>query len=86
MDDVAHWGDITDSTAYWAAVTSLFGMTVCFILTIAKKIKAVRAVAALVELPLFYLMLQMIDLSDSMAELINILGTGFWSIVLLFFS
>lgn len=85
MDDVTYIGELTESTAYWAAITSIIGIIICFISTIATANGATRVVAILTELPLALAMFDMINWADDTEELFEALGPGFWGIFILLF-
>lgn len=83
MDDVVYWGEITEAPAYWAAVVAMLGIVVCFIFTVAKRNQATRIVAILTELPLGFLIIQVFSWADDIEEIFDVLGIGFWGILLL---
>lgn len=86
MDDVTYIGELTESTAFWAAVISIVGIIICFISTIASAHTATRIVAAVTELPLVLAMVDMINWADDIEELFDALGPGFWGIFILLFA
>lgn len=85
MDAVTYIGELTESTAYWAAITSIIGIIICFISAIATAHGATRVVAILTELPLALAMFDMINWADDTEELFEALGPGFWGIFILLF-
>lgn len=85
MDDVTYIGELTETSAFWAAVTSIIGIIVCLISTIASTNGVTRFVAILTELPLAWAMFEMINWADDIEELFEALGPGFWGIFILLF-
>ena len=83
MDDVTYLGELTESTAYWAAIASIIGIIICLISTIATANGITRFVAVLTELPLVLALYDIANWADDAEELFEALGIGFWSIFIL---
>lgn len=83
MDDVTYIGELTESTAYWAAIASIIGIIICLISTIATANGITRFVAVLTELPLVLALYDMIKWADDAEELFEALGIGFWGVFIL---
>lgn len=85
MDDITYIGELTESPAFWAAVSSLGGIVVCFICEIVKKPTVSRITAVVAEIPMVLAMVNAFRWADGdMEDLFDMLGVGFWGIFLLF--
>lgn len=83
MDDVVYIGELTESTAFWAAIVSIIGIIICLISTLASSYTTTRIVAAITELPMLLAMFEMIAWADDLEELFEALGLGFWGVFIL---
>ena len=83
--DFSYLGDLEESPAFWAGITTIIGIGVCFLATLAKVNILTRIVAILTEIPLGYVLYQMTKWADDGEELMEILGLGFWGLMALLF-
>ena len=82
-DDILYIGELTDTIAFWAAITSGLGLAVCFISVLAAANRAVRIVALLTELPLGWAIFEFTMWDDGIEEWLDAFGFGFWGIIIL---
>lgn len=83
MDDVLYIGELTESATFWAAIISLIGIVICFCCTLMAANGVTRAVAVLTELPLLWTMYEACQWAYDAEEFFEILGIGYWGILLL---
>lgn len=83
MDDVTYIGELTETSAFWAAIVSIIGILICLISTLASSYTTTRIVAAITELPMLLAMFEMMVWADDLEELFEALGLGFWGVFIL---
>lgn len=83
LEDYVSLGDEVVSMAFWAALIPIFGITVCFISTIARAYTATRVVAIAAELPMLYAIFAASSWTDDFEEFFAMLGLGFWGMFIL---
>lgn len=85
--DVFVIGDVTQTTAFIAAVASIIGTIVCFISEATSSHNITRAIAIITEIPIglaLFDTLGWFDYVDDFSSVIDVLGVGFWGIMILF--
>lgn len=83
-DNITYIGELTEAPPFWASVGSLIGIVVCLFCAVAKKGFAVRVVAIITELPLFWVMFEMFRWADgNMDDFFEMFGFGYWCILVL---
>ena len=85
IDDVTYIGELAETTAFWAAIISIIGITICFISAIASAHGTTCVLAILTELPLVLALFEMVIWADDAEELLEAFGLGFWGIFTLLF-
>lgn len=85
MDDVIYIGELTESTAFWAAIASIIGIIICFISTVVTANGMTRIVAVLTEIPLTIALFDIVYWADDIEEFLEAIGPGFWGIFILLF-
>ena len=81
--DFFYIGDLEESSAFWVAIITIVGIVVCLITEWIEKNKWTVATAVITEIPLLYVLYEMLQWADDGEELMEILGIGFWMIMII---
>ncbi len=84
IDDITYLGELTETSAFWAALGSLIGIISCIICICRGRKGGTRISALLAEIPMVIAFMDMISLIDDVDMFFGIFGLGFWGIAILF--